>query len=78
MFLRLFRLLFRKPRVVSVEVEPPAISRPRMPRKQFTTESKQNDSVVERLFSMSDISEEAKKRVLEELKGNSGRETDEG
>ncbi|MEM4415420.1 MAG: hypothetical protein QXH32_05585 [Candidatus Caldarchaeum sp.] len=48
-----------------------------MSRKQFMTASKQHDSVVEKLFSMSDISEEAKKRLLEELKGNSGRETDE-
>lgn len=77
-FLRLLRLRFRKPRVVSVDVEPPANSRSRMSRKQFMTASKQHDSVVEKLFSMSDISEEAKKRLLEELKGNSGEETNEG
>lgn len=63
-FLR--RLMSKKPRIVSVEVEHvlPQVANSNEPANQ---KSKNADELLQQIISMSDISEEAKKKVIEEL-----------
>lgn len=69
MFPKLFRLRFRKPRVVRVDVESP-VSSSHTSRKRLTNVNKPSQTLLEKIHSMHDISEEAKRRILQEIEEN--------